>query len=572
MCWMAIFLQFVQLNVGSQTFTIFTPTQNRVMLHRIYKNMIFGLVLILAVSACAVKKLTKQGQQFEAAGMFKEASEMYYNALVKKPQKADLKIAFKRTGQLYLEDISASVKNTFNRGEYKETVYNYLEAIELITKADRAGISLKPDPSMERYYGDAKDFYLEERYSLGLKFITDQDFTEAERVFSEIFKIDPEYKETRTYLNEATFEPIYREGSRLFIEGRFMEAFGKWESIYARERNYKDVKELMDQALSERYNEGTLLLMNEDFDDAALALGDVYRVNPKFKDVKEQYIEARNEPIYRQAKIYFDQGKCRSAYFDYEHIIDDAGVYKDTKVLKDKAFKCAEYPIAVYSPPLERYTTDGAQFEKTLIKNILNRNNLFLKVFDLTSVDNRLEKRLISQSGKIDQQALKNLYQSKGIKALLILGYNDFKKNKGKLLKEKKHGFERIITKDPEGGTNFYDKEITYYEYSQQNEIELKVSYMLIDASSGEIMLSDTYSDSKNDDIKYITYNGDRNSLFPAKGSNNNWFIDESGYKRLQSLLVAETNIESVGNLQAQLFKDLTRKIARDIDNFNPEK
>lgn len=530
------------------------------------------LIISLLFAGCAVKKMTKQAEQFEGAGMFKEASEMYYQALQKKPGKAELKIALKRTGQIYYEDLASEIKNSFNRGEYKETVYYYMEASDMISKYSRTGINIKSDPASERYYNDAKDYYLDDRYNIGLKHITDQEYDDAKSVFNEIFKIDPDYKDTRSYLNEATFEPIYRQGNQYYIDGRYMDAYNNWESIYQREKNYKDTRDRMDQALNERYKEGSLWLMDENFNDAAKALGDVYGANPNFKDVKSQYIEARNEPIYRKAKNDMSQGKCRTAFFDFEKIIDDAGTYKDAKNLKGQALDCAEYPVAVFSQNPRQYNSEAGRFEDATIKSLVNKNNIFLKVFDLTSLNSKLESRLMSNAGNIDEATLSALSRDHNIKAILILTYDNFKKNSGKLEKNEMTGFERIVTKSTEGETGFYDKRITYNEYKQKNEISLTVHYKLISTSSGEILLSDTYSGSKKDQINYATYDGDNTQVYPAKSVRGAWNIDESGYRSLQSLLRSNKEISSIESLQKTMFNELSDDIARDINNFNPEK
>lgn len=541
------------------------------MQNKVHKITLTFMAFVLILTGCAVKKMVKQAEQYEGAGMFKEASAMYFQAVQKKPEKAEYKIALKRTGQIYYEELAAEAKSSFNRGDYKETVYYYMEAAEMMNKYNRAGVSIKSDPAMERYFADAKDHYLDEQYNRGLKHITDQEFEEAKRIFSEISDIDADFKDTRSYLNQATYEPVYREGTTHYNEGRYMDAYRKWESIFVREKNYKDTKDRMDQALSERYKEGTLFLMDENFADASGALGDVYRANPNFKDVKMLYTEARNEPVYRQAKHNLNQEKCRTAYFGFEKIIADAGTYKDTRTLKDQALKCAEYPVAVYSSPLKHYAADAMQFENAAIASLVNTNNVFLKVFDLTAINSSLENRLLNSAGVIDKSLLQKLNRENNIKAVLILGYDNFEKNKGNLKKEVITGYERTVTKSTEGETKIYDRQVKYNEYSQENKISLMVQYKLVSAITGEILLSETYSDSETDNIRYATYQGDKSRLYPAKSIRGSWNIDESGYRKLQSLLEEKTQIKSIEYLQKLLFSHLSENIANDINNFNPE-
>jgi len=155
----------------------------------------------------------------------------------------------------------------------------------------------------------------------------------------------------------------------------------------------------MQQALAERYKEGTLLLMDEDFNAAALALGDVYNVDRKFQDVSILYLEARNEPVYRSAKQSLTEGRCRTAYFNFEDIIQDAGAYKDASELKKKALDCAQYPVAVYAGAMPGNSKDGDNFETALLEQILRQNNPFVKVYRLDAVNSRIKRTFRNPSG-----------------------------------------------------------------------------------------------------------------------------------------------------------------------------
>jgi hypothetical protein len=542
----------------------------------IKRRFIFLIITIVSITlsatSCKVKKMTKQARQFEAAGMFKEATDTYYDVLMRKTQDAEMRIALRRTGQIYAEELSAEVRQAFNLGKHKDAVYHYMAIVELNNKLGRAGINLKTDPEIDQMYADSKDAFLNEQYTIGLRLISGQDYSEAKKIFGEISKIDPNFRDTRTYLSEATHEPVYIEGTQLFNEGKFMEAFYKWQSIVNNQPDYKDTRERMDQALDERYRQGILWLMNEDFDNAEAALGDVFRQNAAFKDVRSQYTIAKNEPIYRQANEMLKQDRCRSAYFDFDKIVADAGEYKDARSLRAQALECAQYPVAVYSVPISRNLAATNLFENNLLKNMLNTNNIFLKVFDLASVDSRIGSRIVGSSGTVDGKMLANLKSNHGIKALLLIEHSGFYKETGNLKKKELTGFERITTKDEDGNTKIYDRQVKYFEFEQRNSVKLKTSYKLISTESSQILLSNTYSGNRADEINYASYSGDKNILYPSLNKRGAFSIDESGYRRLQNLLRSRTNIQSADNLELSLFNELTGKIANDINNFNPER
>jgi tetratricopeptide (TPR) repeat protein len=157
------------------------------------------VALTITMSSCKVKKLTKQAQQYESAGMFRQAADCYLLALERKPDKPELNIGLRRTGQLYLDELSAQGRAAFQRNDFRETVYNYLSTIDMIHRLEGAGIKLRVDPALERSYQDAKDNYLDERYNAGLRLITDQNFKEAKGIFEEIGVMDK--KEAKNFYN-----------------------------------------------------------------------------------------------------------------------------------------------------------------------------------------------------------------------------------------------------------------------------------------------------------------------------------------------------------------------------------
>lgn len=533
--------------------------------------MLTGGVAVL-FSSCTTKKMVKQAEKFETAGMFGEASDLYYQAHLKKPDKADITIALQRSGRLYLEELSQRVASSFDEGNYKETVYHFLEARNLIDRLKKAGIYLEPDKAMVRQFDDAKAIYLKKRYEEGQKLLYDMNYDEAKGVFSEIYNIDPDYKNTRNYLNQATFEPVYKEGSALYDEGKYMEAYRKWEYIYSSAGNYKEVKERMNDALNERYKQGVLLLANEQFDEAASALGDVYDENPDFKDVNTLYTEARNEPVYRRAVEMLHAGKCRTAYYACEQIIADAGSYKDVDKIHEEALACAQYPIAIQTPALRKNTARAKDFLSLLNSRLLKLNNPFLKVYMLSSVNPRLDQSMRSSAGTPGKAALKSLYDQHKIKAVLMIDFSQFDAKSGKEQRKQKTGFERVVMKSTDGETTFYDKQVKYTEISKENSVDAVVTYKLISTETGEILLTDRVAASKSDEIKYATYAGNPANLYPAVNHNGTYSLNDGGYKKLQRLLKASHEITPVNELVNAAFKEITRRIAGEINNFNPEK
>ncbi len=534
--------------------------------------LFFSFIIFTAISGCTLKKMAKQAGQFEAAGMFREAADLYYQAALKKPQVVEYKTGLKRSGQIYLEDMGAGVNVAYNRGDYKKAVYDFLAMQEFAARVKRTGIILDIDYSTERIYENAREQYLTERYEQGQKLILEQNFNDARQIFTEIHNINPDFKDTKSYLNTATLEPMYQSGVTFYSQQKFMDAYREWERVSARDPNYKDVKSLMQQALNERYKEGTLLLIDENFDAAATALGDVYRINPGFLDVRSQYFEARNEPIYRRSNQNLSSGKCRTAYFGFEDIINDAGDYKDSRTLKDQALACAQYPVAVQMGNMPNHSNDAAEFENLLIDNLLRLNDPFLKVHKLSALNSRYGKSFFGSSVSLDRAQLKELRDRNKIEAVLVLNFSEYNKIDGKVEKFTKTGFERQTVKLTSGETKVYDKKVTYTEYKKINVSSITLTYQLISTLTGEVLLSQKLSGNESDKMHYADYNGERKNLYPSSLRNDTYSIDERNYSSLQSLLKSEARIVPVDKLRDQLFSDISGDIAKSVKNFNPEK
>jgi len=542
------------------------------MKHGYCKAFVFLVLISFLLPACTLKKTMKKAAEFETAGMFKDASDLYYQAYQINSKKAEIKISLKRCGQLYLEELSESIAQSYNRGDYKNTVYDYVTARGFIDKLSRAGLDLKIDPASTRYYGEARDNYLSERYEAGQKTLIEENYDDAKSIFDEIYQIDPNFKDTKSYLNQAKFEPVYQEAARLYGEGKYMEAYQKWHSIFLEDQNFKNVKDQMQQALNERYKQGSLSLMNENFQEAATALGEVYRVDPGFEDVKALFTEARNEPVYRRGNAMLSAGKCRTAYYAFDDVVKDAGNYKDAVRLKENSLQCAQYPIAVAMLAPKGKSAEAGDFKSMLINRMINQNNLFLKVFDLSSVDNGIAQTLMNNAGNLSRAQLQQLAGRNGLKAVLFCNVSELNRNDGKPIKTERAGFERIITKTPAGETSYYDKKVKYDEISQENSVTITLNYKLISTETGEILLTDYFTEDKRDAVKYAVYGGNTNILYPSTYSNGTYSLDERNYQALQMLVRTQKNITSTESLTNSVFETSSQKIAGNINNFNPEK
>jgi len=530
-------------------------------------------LLALILSGCAIKKMGKQAFELEKAGLFKEAAELYYRAALRKPNNVDFKTGLRRATMMHVDDVSQSINRSFNRGEYQKVVYDFHELDAFISRIRRTGVDVQIDPSTRRIYDNAQGQYLETRYDEGMRFLGEERYSDAKNVFSEIFKINPDFRETRRNLNIATLEPIYQRGNEFFSQRNYMPAYREWEKVVAADQNYKDARQRMQQALAERYREGTILLMNEDFAPAAQALGDVFRVNPGYQDVRTLFIEARNEPVYRSALESFKNNRCREAYMAFNSIMEDAGGdYRDSRSMRTQALTCASYPVAILANPMPAHGADGRDFEGSLLQSILNKKDPFVKIHTLPSIDSRIHRSLVGATGSLNRTLLRDLHDRHGIKAVLILNFTQYDKTQGRREKVEKTGFLREKFTNDQGEASYRDSEVKYVEYSQRNQVALSLNFQLVATHNGEVLMSQRLNSTEQSQMNYAEFDGDTKNLYPAIVRNNNHLIDERNFSSLQRLLSADKDLAPVDKLRETVFVDLTSRIADALVKFNPER
>jgi len=529
--------------------------------------------MLIAFSGCATKKLLKRASELESSGRFKQAAELYYQAALARPGKPEVMAGLQRSGFMFVEDRQQEIVQSYNQGDYQKVVYDFLEVESFVRKVRGAGVDLQIDPSVRTFYRNAQDQFLEEKYDRGLKLLGEERFSEARTIFAEIHRLNSDYKDTRTNLNIAINEPLYQSGNQHFNQRNYMAAWHEWDKIVKQDPNYKDTGQRMQQALNERYKEGTLFLMEEDFNNAALALGDVFKVNPTYMDVARLFMEARNEPLYRQAKMALENNRCRAAYNTFSAILDDTrGAYRDSHILRSKALECATFPIAVQSNTMPGHSSDGGEFENLLIQSILKKEDPFIKIHTLPSLNPRLGRTLTTSGAALNRELMRELHDRHGIKAVLLINFIQYNRTDGRVERAEKNGFIRESYTTEEGQLTFRDKQVKYTEVKSKNSVGLNVGFQLIATHNGEILLTNRFTHGQESDVHYALFEGDSRNLYPASYINSNWVIDERGFSILQRLLSSEKQIVPVLKLREVVFEHLTERISDAVVRYNPER
>lgn len=328
--------------------------------------------------------------------------------------------------------------------------------------------------------------------------------------------------------------------------------------------------------LNKKYADGVDKLNREDFTAALTVFTEIKNIDASYKDVKELYITAKYEPMYRDANQYLETGLYRKAYYTFETIIKGAGTYKQSVPLKDEAQEKGTITVLVYDISFTNYKFNETAYTITThLKGELSKlNNPFLKILDPAALEVN-----IFENGQINMQAA-NLA---GINAILSGTVTNVKTSTGRLNKDSKKGYLKEVTKYKNAEGKELERvkysKTTYIEYKQQNSASLALEFKLVSTEDNSVMVSDVFNKSNTDKIHYATFSGDKSKLIPGYWKYKDRDSDKDVPKdnktdinKLKNLLKADKNIKSAQTLLNELLNVSVKQIANDVNKYNPEK
>ena len=530
--------------------------------------------LFLFIISCSVKNSTlKKGAEMEKLGNFKQASELYLGVLYRKPNLPEIENALRRSAQLHISETAFTIATKNEKGDKEGVVNEYYNLNGFVNQVNAFTKNLDIDQQTKAIYNKNLDQYLMGQYDLGIKYLSEKKFAEAESVFNDISRFNPNYKDTPKQLSIAINEPVYLSGIQLFGEKKYMPAYDKWNEIYTREANYKDVKNKLQQALNERYKEGSYYLMQENFKEAELAFEQVKNINNNYLDVKNLHREAASEPIYRKAIKDLKKGKCRTAYLGLDDIIQRFDSYKNADELKSDALVCAEYPIIVESYRGRNSSGFESNIQNAVIEDILASKNPFVKIIK-GSNDISSPYYNISETSKNNTQLkryIENFYVRTNAKAVLTIHINQYQLQDEPVRSYDVNGLEVKKLKARNGADSLVEKSVVYKEYEKRSTLQSNITYRLVEITTGKILMQKTIQKNDEKQIRYARNNNSNYKLiYPTRTIADRIMRDESNYKNLQALFQTSDQINSQ-SLAENILTDFRKRIVTEILLFNPE-
>lgn len=210
----------------------------------------FLLLLLIAVSGCTgARGLVKRGEQLQEAGMYTEAANFYFNALLRDRDNIDARIGLTNTSKRVFNDKLDAFSRHRAMDEHKQAVAAYIDAMEYRDRVKRVGIGLEAASHYADDYEYSKSEHLRALYSEANDLMADRRFDEAKIKFREVISLDPNYKDAGELKGIAVNEPLYISATEHFDAGRYRKAYYDLNKIFTNDRDYRDVAVLRSEAL-----------------------------------------------------------------------------------------------------------------------------------------------------------------------------------------------------------------------------------------------------------------------------------------------------------------------------------
>jgi tetratricopeptide (TPR) repeat protein len=217
------------------------------------KEIVFVFIVIfsLLVTSCATSgSFAKKAAKLEQAGLYEEASQFYLYSLQRNYSNVDAKIGLKKTGQMVLDDKLATFFKSYAVQDYKNAVYTYLKAMEYKNDVGRF-VQLSVPGNYEKDFEESKSIYLRNRYEEANELLEQEKFKQAEEIFGEIQKIEPNYENVSNLKNYSKAQPLYNQGIELYKTKKYREALKAFDEVIQLQGNFKKVMDYRQKTLDD---------------------------------------------------------------------------------------------------------------------------------------------------------------------------------------------------------------------------------------------------------------------------------------------------------------------------------
>lgn len=330
-----------------------------------------------------------------------------------------------------------------------------------------------------------------------------------------------------------------------------------------------DFELLKQEYLEKQYNEGKMLMGQEQYGAAEKLFTEINSLEPAYKDVANLKQIAYIEPYYKQALEAYSNESYVKAYYIMDNIIAKDPNYKDVKSMREDCLELGLFTIAILG--IDNVTGDnviGHKIQATLLTELTKNTNPFIKIIDRENMESILEQQRLNLSGAIDENTAAEVGELLGAKAVVSGRIIERQMTTGKTTTFNRNGYQAYsvkqfnkVTQKDEYITKY--KKVGYKEYYQMNEVKLSYQLQVTSLETGEIIFSRVFDQDRNDAMHFAIYDGDSRYLYPE--SKGNVSLNQNEKRSLDRLLNSPRELQSSTELMNDLLNSSASYFSSDI-------
>lgn len=216
---------------------------------RVVFLLLYSVGLMLCLSTCAYKSYTKKGVRYEAAGLYKTATEHYLLALGKKSDYIDARIGLIRAATRYAEELEDLIETNYAALKDDAVVSYYMSFTALRQQCAKYDVDIVIPPRIDGQFTEAKNRYLSDTYRNAEALMDAEKFSDAAVLFQKVLDVDSTYENAKKHLVFCKCEPLYRQAVQHMSSARYRSAYTLLSRVLSIDNSYKDTYDLRQEAV-----------------------------------------------------------------------------------------------------------------------------------------------------------------------------------------------------------------------------------------------------------------------------------------------------------------------------------
>lgn len=412
-------------------------------------------------------------------------------------------------------------------------------------------------------------------------------YEDAANLYYNVLLAGDKSKESRAGLQlngQKVLADKFAKFSKLVIENRIEEALkiyayaqgyaansGKVGVMLEWPHEYDEVYEDIRQEYTQtQYDVAIELIRNRKYEQAEKVFERIAQYDTSYRQVSVLRLNTVLEPLYNKGMNQYRSGQFKEAYYSFNKIAQIDDQYKDALKMRSQSQQQATSLVGIL-PVYYHVAAQGLQKHETdlsgKIADILSRQQgAYVRITNTGLLEKDLANRGFIHIDTREKalEAGKNM----DLAYVTLVVADSFWYHKTPSQIYEREAFEAVTDNILNPYTKTYSsiskfKKASYTDKTEGQYVYAAFHYLVIDVRSGALIISDTLSVSRRDELHAATYGGDPANLYPSLPEGN--YLPHVPDEWRQMFRNPRKNLLPVNRLVDDTIEEVTEKITRRV-------